>query len=91
MSDEQMPAAPSRHWGRRAKSNPIPRDHAARQSDITRIAFQALGRDAAIAFLNTPHAGLGGRPLALATESADGCAVVQRELARLAGRDSETS
>jgi hypothetical protein len=45
---------------------------AARQGRITTAAFLALGRDAAIEFLNTPDPETGGRPLDLAMESADG-------------------
>lgn len=82
------PAAPPRanHWKRRPKTAPIPREHAARQGDITRLAFLLLGRERAIAFLNTEHEALGGRPLALATESAEGRAAVEAELGRMAYR-----
>lgn len=82
-------ASPASHWKRRArgpKSNPIPREQAARQGAITTLAFQLLGRERAIEFLNTEHPTLGGRPLALATESADGHASVEAELGRMAFR-----
>jgi hypothetical protein len=71
------------------KSIPIPRDHAVRQGAITRLAFQILGRDRAIAFLNTDNPLLGGRPIALATESSSGCLHVEAELGRL--RERQTS
>ena len=62
----------------------MPVDEAARQGDIARLAFQVLGKDAAIVFLNTEHSGLGGRPIALATRSKAGEAIVRAELERLA-------
>lgn len=62
----------------------LPRDGVKRQGAISTLAFQLIGKEAAIAFLNTDHSGLGGRPLALATESAEGLAAVEAELRRLA-------
>ena len=57
----------------RKQRTPRPRDDARRQGDISQLAFLTMGgRDAAIAFLNTENAELGGRPLALATASAEG-------------------
>lgn len=47
-------------------------DMAARQGEITRLALERLGRDAAMAFLNQANAALGGRPLEIATESPAG-------------------
>lgn len=79
-------ASPASHWKRRPKTPAIPREQAVRQGEITRLAFQLLGREAAIAFLNTDHPALGGRPLALATESAEGHAAVEAELGRMSGR-----
>lgn len=58
-------------------------DKARRQGDITRLAFVLLGRDRAIAFLNSDNAELGARPLDLATESAAGCAIVEAALGRV--------
>jgi hypothetical protein len=83
-------ASPASHWKRRGrwpKTAPIPRDQAARQGAITTLAFLVLGRERAIAFLNDEHAGLGGRPLALATESAEGHASVEAELGRMRFRE----
>nr|WP_275950721.1 MbcA/ParS/Xre antitoxin family protein [Croceibacterium selenioxidans] len=48
------------------------------------MAFQVLGKDRAIAFLNTEHAALGGRPLDLATLSDEGRNSVEAELGRMA-------
>lgn len=64
---------------------------AARQGHITRLAFQLLGRDRAIAFLNSEHAGLGGRPLDLATRSDGGRNSVEAELGRLAYAPAEAA
>lgn len=70
-------------WGRRKRPH-LAEDHARRQGEITRLAFLLLGRDTAIAFLNTAHAGLGGRPLDLATASDQGRNSVEAEIGRLA-------
>lgn len=51
-----------------------------RQGRISTEAFLALGRDEALRFLNTPDAALGGRPLELATESAEGLAKVRQAI-----------
>ena len=82
-------ASPGAHWKRRPRTAPIPRAEAARQGAISQLAFLLLGRDAAIAFLNTAHEGLGGRPLALATASAAGRAEVEAELSRMTYRAAE--
>lgn len=63
---------------------PIPADQKARQGGVSSPAFQILGEETAIAFLNADYVGLGGRPLALATQSPDGDALVRAELERLA-------
>ncbi len=47
-------------------------DMAVRQGEITRLALDRLGRDGALAFLNQSNEALGGRPLAIATETASG-------------------
>jgi len=82
MTDERI-SAPASHWRRRANSVRIPHDEAVRQGDITRLAFQVLGKDEAITFLNTESPRLRGRPLALATESMAGQASVVAELERM--------
>jgi uncharacterized protein (DUF2384 family) len=68
---------------RKANVQRLAPDCAKRQGDITRLAFLLLGREAAIAFLNTEHAELGGRPLDLATASDAGRNAVEAELGRL--------
>ena len=92
-ADESVAAtgatAPAAHWRRRAKGNPLPADQAVRQGAITLSAFQALGKEQAIAFLNTDNPLLGGRPIALATESVAGQLHVQAELTRLRDRRIE--
>jgi hypothetical protein len=83
-ADEAAPARrTSMSWGKRRKT-PLAADHAKRQGEITRLAFLLLGRDEAIAFLNTEHSGLGGRPLDLATASDEGRNSVEAEIGRLA-------
>lgn len=79
---EPKVATPAAHWRRRPRF-PIPADHAVRQGDITRLAFLSLGKEEAIAFLNTENAGLGGRPIAIATQSTVGEARVRAELRTL--------
>jgi hypothetical protein len=61
----------------------MPHDQAARQGEISRLAFETLGKDAAIVFLNTDNALLGARPLTLATQSSAGQQRVEAELIRL--------
>lgn len=59
-------------------------EEAARQGRISQGAWLALGgRDAAIAFLNTHHDALGGRPIDLAVASDEGLDAAERELAAL--------
>ena len=64
----------------------MPLDQATRQGGISSAAYQVLGKEAAIAFLNTEHATLGGRPIALATQSPSGESLVRAELERLASQ-----
>jgi uncharacterized protein (DUF2384 family) len=71
------------NW-RKAKLPALDPAHARRQGEITRLAFLVLGREEAIAFLNTSHAGLGGRPLDLATASDAGRNRVEAEMGRMA-------
>ncbi|WP_095013089.1 antitoxin Xre/MbcA/ParS toxin-binding domain-containing protein [Tsuneonella mangrovi] len=68
---------------KRPIKHPLPHHKAVRQGGIVTLAFHALGKEAAIAFLNTENAKLGGRPIALATESASGMHQVEKELERL--------
>ncbi len=87
MSDDPT-RTQSTYWNKRRPRVPLPHDQAARQGDITRIAFQILGREGAIAFLNTENLLLGGRPIALATESRAGQLHVQAELGRMQERQA---
>lgn len=87
MTEDKM-SAPASHWRRRQKSTPIPQDQATRQGDITRLAFVALGKDAAISFLNTEQPTLGGRPLAIATATKAGEAEVTALLQEIAAMRS---
>jgi hypothetical protein len=85
MSGEAKPAAPGggmMHFSKSTRNQvKLPRDAAERQGNITRLAFSLLGgRDGAIAFLNGENADLGGRPIDLATASADGYANVERAM-----------
>ncbi|MDB5689406.1 MAG: hypothetical protein JWL91_1282 [Sphingomonas bacterium] len=58
---------------------------AERQGKASRLAFELLGSSApAIAFLNTEHEGLGGRPLDIATKSPEGLLAVEAALTALA-------
>lgn len=82
-------ASPANHWKRRPKTPAISREQAVRQGEITRLAFLLLGRDEAIAFLNSDNEALGGRPLALATESIEGRAAVEAELGRMTYRQTK--
>jgi hypothetical protein len=56
-------------------------ESAARQGRVARLAFEALGRDAATLFLNGFDEVLGGRPLDLAVASAEGLAAVEASIA----------
>ena len=57
----------------RKNRTPLAPADAKRQGDISQLAFLTMGgRDAAVDFLNSDNEALGGRPLALATASAEG-------------------
>jgi uncharacterized protein (DUF2384 family) len=63
----------------------LARDAGIRQGNAVRAAQTAFGTTEAVrAFLNNPHAGLGGRPIDLAVASADGLAAVEAAIARQA-------
>ena len=82
MTDEKI-SAPASHWRRRTTSFPIPAEQAVRQGEITRLTLLSLGKDEAMAFLNTEHPELGGRPLALATASEAGLLRVRTKLQQI--------
>lgn len=66
---------------RKRDVNPLAPDGAQRQGAISALAFQLLGgRDPALSFLNSENALLGGRPLAVATQSTAGYARVEQEI-----------
>ena len=58
----------------------LDRDAARRQGEITTLAMKTLGRDEAIAFMNTDNTEMGGRPIDLAVESEEGRARVETAL-----------
>jgi len=59
----------------------LSREEGDRQGRAVRAAQAALqDRDAVMAFLNTHHAGLGGRPIDLAVASAAGLLAVETSL-----------
>lgn len=57
-----------------------------RQSRVALLAWNLLGGDAAIAFLNSHDEALGGRPLDLAVASPVGCEAVEQAIAARAER-----
>lgn len=62
----------------------MPDDHGRRQGAIVNLALVAFRcKDAALAFLNTHDDTLGGRPLEIATTSADGFSSVSSRIAAL--------
>ncbi len=72
-ADDAAPARARTNNYFRKNRTPLARDDAKRQGDISQLAFLTMGgRDAAVDFLNSENAALGGRPLALATASAEG-------------------
>jgi uncharacterized protein (DUF2384 family) len=84
VENEEKPVQPARSKVRWSAITKLAPDAAMRQGRVTKLAFEALGgRDAAIAYLNTPCGTLGGRPLDLAVGSADGLCRVERELTDL--------
>ncbi|MDT8759417.1 hypothetical protein MZO42_11985 [Sphingomonas psychrotolerans] len=59
-----------------------------RQSRVTLLAWNLLGGDSAIAFLNAHSDVLCGRPLDLAVASEAGCEAVERAISTRAGRET---
>ncbi|ALR20671.1 hypothetical protein [Sphingobium baderi] len=70
----------ARQFGKHAHIAKLSPQQAARQGSITKAAIAGLGAPGAIAFLNGHDALLGGRPLDLAIESAEGLIAVERAL-----------
>lgn len=76
---------PKRKFVRRSALVRMAPDVAERQGRVSKLAWDAFGgRDAALAFLNTHHDGLGGRPIDLAIADAAGLAAVEAEIANAA-------
>lgn len=76
-------ASPTRTNPFRLRRNfaPLAPQEARRQGAISTLAFQLLGgRDPALGFLNTENGPLGGRPIAIATQSDAGYAIVEHEI-----------
>lgn len=72
---------PKRTHFRRSDRPKLTPDAAGRQGRVTKLALEALGKDQAIAYLNLASDELGGRPLDLATGSADGLQRVEQDIA----------
>jgi len=70
------------HFRKRPTGPILPALAARRQGRIARLAITLLGRDAAIAFLNSAHAELGGRPIDLAVASEEGLRSAEAVLTR---------
>ena len=68
---------------RRSSAPRLAPEQARRQGEITQLAFLLMGRDAAIAFLNSDNAELSGRPLDLATASDEGRNRVEAVIGRM--------
>ena len=89
--DPEQPAAPKKPEFKRfrAKFNALKLtpDQANRQGQVARNAWAALGdREAVMQFLNTHDEALGGRPLDLAVESAEGLSAVERAMTERAAQ-----
>jgi uncharacterized protein (DUF2384 family) len=89
MTDESAAAAPEelarkpeyKRFRKRFDAVRLTPDAAARQGKAATLAWDVFkDRDAMIAFLNTHDDALGGRPIDLAVDSAEGLATVQRSL-----------
>ena len=90
-SDADAPARARTNNYFRKNRNPLAPADAKRQGDISQLAFLTMGgRDAAVEFLNSENAALGGRPLALATASAEGFEQVAAAIRAIAS-GTETS
>ena len=77
---------------RKAHAPALSFEQSTRQTDVLRMASQRIAPSgAAIAFLNAHHGGLGGVPLHLAIESAEGLLRVEQHLARIGKVGSRSS
>lgn len=83
-AEPDIGAKPKSVSWRRRRSSASP-EQINRQGLITHLAFSLLGgRDPAMLFLNSHHAGLGATPIDLAGETLDGYRAVQIEVRRIA-------
>ena len=81
-TEDRKPMMRRRQFRPAAVKSKLSPEEADRQGRAVRLAFEVLGREAARAFLNEPHDTLGGRPLDVATQSADGMLAVEGAINR---------
>lgn len=80
LNDQQTATKPKRREWKRPQPRMEP-EMAIRQGAAAAHAWSKFeNRDEAVAFLNTHHDGLGGRPIDIAIESVDGLAAVERAI-----------
>lgn len=81
----EAPALESRQMRyNRSPKQKLSADAARRQGTITRLALETLGsKEEAIAYLNVEQAQLGGRPIDLATATAEGFERVEQDLSTI--------
>jgi hypothetical protein len=79
--DQQAASIRPKQGASKYRMPKMPNEEAVRQGRITLLAWNAIGRDAALAFLNNPSDALGGRPLDIATASNAGFALVEQAIA----------
>jgi len=77
-AQERTPTKPFRKPFSGPRLDPV---SAERQGRAAKLAFEALGREAATSFLNGHDPALGGRPIDLAIASAEGLAAVEGAIA----------
>lgn len=66
---------------RKSDAPKLTSEEASRQGKVARLAYEKMPAGAAITFLNSHQAALGGRPIDLAVESAVGLLAVERAIA----------
>lgn len=77
-------ASPDSEWRRRRLKTRIDKDVAQRQGSLSTIAFLTLGKEGALAFLNTDNREVGGKPIEIGSNSAEGAARVREVLRGMA-------
>lgn len=84
MSEAPVPRIKAGRPAFRGRGPTLSRDCARRQGEISHLAFVLLGgRVAALSFLNGVDERLGGRPIDIAIDSADGYARVEQVMRSL--------